>query len=99
MNEEETIEPIDSGGDDLERVRELILAAHADVVPELVSGATVQELVNSIEAARGAYRGVIARMAAAAPPTVPAGAALAVVDPGSLPAHELIRRGIRARRK
>jgi hypothetical protein len=90
MNEDETIAPAEVDGGDLERVRALILAAHPDVVPELTGGATVQELVASIEGARGAYRGVIARMAPAVPPPVPAGAALAVVDPGNLPAHELI---------
>ena len=99
MDADETITPADADGGDLERVRDLILAAHPDVVPELIGGATVQEMVASIDGARGAYRSVIARMAPAAPPLVPAGATGAVVDPGNLPAHELIRRGIRANRK
>ena len=100
MNEDETIAPADAGGGDLERVRELILAAHPDVVPELIAGSTVQALVDSIEGARGAYRSVIARMAPVpAAPVVPAGAAVAVLDPGNLPAHELIRRGLRTNRK
>jgi hypothetical protein len=99
MNEEEPIASIETNGADLERVRELILAAHADVVPELIAGATIQALIDSVEPARGAYQRAIARMAPPAPPVVPAGSALAAVDPATLPAHELIRRGLRANRK
>jgi hypothetical protein len=102
MNEEEPIAPVETDGTDLARVRDLILAAHADVVPELIAGATIQALIDSVEPARGAYQSVIARMAPPAPPVVPvvpAGSALAAVDPSTLPAHELIRRGLRAARK
>ena len=99
MNDEETV---DSGGNELERVRELILAAHVDVAPELIAGTTVNELIDSIEPARAVFQSVIARMAPPlplVPPLVPAGSAAAVVDPGNLPAHELIRRGLRTARK
>ena len=52
MDEDETVAPANAGGGDLEHVRALILAAHPDVVPELIGGATVGELVASIEGAR-----------------------------------------------
>jgi hypothetical protein len=41
---------------DLGRVRELVLAAHPDVVPEMVQGATFDELMSSVQAAREAYQ-------------------------------------------
>src|SRR5438045_3072630 len=44
--------------EDLAAVRELILLAHPDVVPELVTGTTVAELTASVAAARAAYQGV-----------------------------------------
>jgi len=87
--------------EDLASVRALILQAHPDVVPELVTGTTVAELTASVEAARAAYAGVVSRQPAvtSAPPVVPAGGATVVVDPATLPAAEKIRRGIANRTK
>lgn len=99
MNEEESIVDAEAGGDELDRVRVLILAAHPDVAPELIVGETVAELIDAIEPARAIVQSVIARMAPPAPPVVPAGSAVAAVDPETLPAHELIRRGLRASRQ
>jgi hypothetical protein len=87
--------------DEVALVREVVLKAHPDVVPKLVSGASIAELLASVEPARAAYARIEERLPQAAsvveaPPTVPAGAATAAVDPGTLPAHELIRRGIAA---
>jgi hypothetical protein len=49
-----------SGGDrpiaDLGKVRELVLKAHPDVVPDLVVGSSVDELIASVEPARTAYQ-------------------------------------------
>ncbi|MGH2532160.1 MAG: hypothetical protein ACRDJW_07600 [Thermomicrobiales bacterium] len=42
--------------DDLTTVRDLILRAHPDVVPELVTGGTIAELTAAIEPARAAYQ-------------------------------------------
>jgi hypothetical protein len=86
--------------DEMALVREVVLKAHPDVVPELVSGATVAELLASVEPARAAHARIIEALPkpVAEPPVVPAGAATAVVDPAGLPAHELIRRGIAAKR-
>jgi hypothetical protein len=46
-------EPADA---DLGKVRELVLKAHPDVVPDLVRGGSVDELIASVEPARGAYQ-------------------------------------------
>jgi hypothetical protein len=86
---------------ELAAVRELILRAHPDVVPELVAGRTVGELTTSVEAARAAYAGVVSRQPStvSTPPVVPAGGATVVVDPANLPTAEKIRRGLAARTK
>ncbi len=105
--------PVGAGGtqQDLAAVRELALRAHPDTVPELVGGATVAEIVASLEPARAAYRraaehaggsagGTNARpiTAGARVPPVPAGdAPRAVVDPDQLSAAEKIRRGLAER--
>lgn len=88
--------------DELASVRAVVLQANPDVVPELVGGATIAELLASVEPARAAYGRISERIrpaAAAPPPAVPAGSASSVVDPATLPAHELIRRGIEAARR
>ena len=41
---------------DLGKVRELVLKAHPDVVPDLVRGSSVDELIASVEPARSAYQ-------------------------------------------
>lgn len=40
---------------DLARIRELILAAYPDVVPDLIAGASLDEMMASVEPARAAY--------------------------------------------
>ncbi len=97
--------------EDLAAVRELALLAHPDTVPELVGGASVAEIVASLEPARAAYRRVAEHAGgsvagASAKPTaaanqvspVPAGdTPRAVVDPDRLSAAEKIRRGLAER--
>ena len=54
-------------GDDpevLQRVRDLVLQAHREVVPELVVGASLTELLASIEPARAAYANLATRIEA-----------------------------------
>src|SRR5215217_4897746 len=41
---------------DLGKVRELVLKAHPDVVPDLVRGSSIDELIASVEPARSAYQ-------------------------------------------
>ena len=47
-----------SGAIDLTAVRNLILRAHPDVIPELVAGANFDEMLSSVEPARAAYQRV-----------------------------------------
>lgn len=88
-------------GGEIGLVREVVLKAHPDVVPELVNGATVAELLASVEPARAAFARIAEALPkpAGGPPVVPAGAAPAAVDLSTLPPQELIRRGIAARRR
>ncbi len=106
MNEQENPEEAPQGEDsDLAAVRELVLKAHPDVVPELIAGNSVAELTASIEPAKAAYQNIAERMASPhggrtiAPPVVPAGGSALAVDPEALPAAEKIRRGIEAGRR
>ena len=68
---------------ELGRVRALVLQAHPDVVPDLVRGDTLDELLASVEPARSAYQQVAEQVrsrngtaqepaAGAAPTTTPA---------------------------
>jgi len=91
------------GAEELATVRELALRAHPDVVPELVGGSSVAEIVASVEPARAAYQRVAGAVSSRVPvpeaPVVPAGNAPAMaVDPDLLPAAEKIRRGLASRR-
>ena len=96
--------PAPGAPDDLTTVRELILLAYRDVVPELVQGGTIAELRAAVEPARAAYRQVADRIAGGAgtalpatPPSVPAGAAGGSPPVDGLPPGELIKRGLRRR--
>jgi hypothetical protein len=94
-------------GADLAAVRNLVLRAHPDTIPELIVGESVSALLASVDPAREAYRRALDSTQAAAGdqtraaafvPAVPAGAAPAlVVDPDRLPPTEKIRRGLAAR--
>lgn len=93
-------------GEELAAVREVVLRAHPDVVPELVGGATVTELLASVEPAQAAYARIAERITPTATPplplpsvpVIPAGGAGPVpLDPDRLPAPEKIRRGLASR--
>ena len=83
---------------DLTAVRDLVLKAHIDVVPELIQGDSIAALLASVEPAQSAY----ARIASSIKPTVgnavpnvPAGGnPPVVIDVESLPASEKIKRGL-----
>jgi hypothetical protein len=80
-------------------VRELVLRAHPDVVPELVTGDSVAALIASVEPARAAYARLADALAQVRPAAaaVPAGGGTPItVDPDRLPAAEKIRRGLAA---
>jgi hypothetical protein len=103
MNEETNA--IDKTDTELDAVRQVVLAAYPDSVPELIQGGSVPELLASIEPARAAYARVAETVAvavepvAAAAPVVPAGGGSAVIDPEALPAAEKVRRGIAGQRR
>jgi hypothetical protein len=94
------VEPAGGGTQDLGKVRELVLKAHPDVVPDLVRGGSVDELIASVEPARSAYqriadqvKGSGAETTVTAEPraTVPAatiasGETTVVMQPPSVPA-------------
>jgi hypothetical protein len=84
---------------ELEQVRQLVLRAHPDVVPELVAGASIAELLASIGPAAETYSALAARIGAAAP-QVPAGTVSpAPVDLERLPIAEKLRRGLAERKQ
>jgi hypothetical protein len=82
-------------------VRDLVLRAYPDVVPELVRGETLDDLLSSIEPASTAYISLAARFdkpAVHSPEPVPAGATPPVpIDIDRLPTAEKLRRGISER--
>ncbi|HWV24094.1 MAG TPA: hypothetical protein VNZ58_07880 [Thermomicrobiales bacterium] len=85
--------------EELEAVRALVLRAHPDVVPELVTGASVGELLASVDDARAAFSRLADAWSDAQPEPVivPAGGGIAMpVDPAALPPGEKIRRGLQA---
>lgn len=96
---------------ELATVRDLVIKAHPDVVPELIAGNSIAELQASVEPARTAYQriadaarsavpaGAGATPPAATPPAVPAGAVPTVVDVESLSSAEKLRRGVEQRRR
>ncbi len=67
MNEE-TNEIETTANAELDAVRQVVLAAYPDSVPELIRGETVPELLASIEPARAAYARVAETVGAAAEP-------------------------------
>jgi hypothetical protein len=105
--------PAPTSGDDLGRVRELVLKAHPDVVPDLIRGDSFDDLMASIEPARAAYQRIADQLRAGTPsttspadttppdrlPHVPAGGATHVVDPASLTPTTKIARALAERRK
>ena len=103
-------EPTDgaaAGDADLGRVRDLVLQAHPDVVPDLVRGSSLDELLASVEPARSAYQQIAERVrgsarpphpAAPTPPAVPAGGTRAALDPAALSPVTKIARALAERR-
>ena len=95
-----------SGAAELGRVRDLVLQAHPDVVPDLVQGETLDALLASVEPARSAYQQIAERVRsgdgqppanAPTPPAVPAGGTRATVDPATLTPVTKIARALAAR--
>jgi hypothetical protein len=105
--------PAASDAAELGKVRDLVLQAHPDVVPDLVRGNSLDELLASVEPARSAYQHVAERVRTSAtthptdagapaptprPPAVPAGGATTVLDPSTLGPTTKIARALAERR-
>jgi hypothetical protein len=101
--------PAATTAEDLLVIRDLLLKAYSDVVPDMVIGDSTASLLASIERAREAYAQVLARIEAnsipirsegSSPPAIPAGGGLPLpIDPDRLPASEKIRRGLSSGRR
>lgn len=82
---------------DLEEIRALILQANPDLVPELVGGESVADLMASVAPAKQAYANLADRLT---PPSVPIAQVPAgghqplVIDIAAVPTAEKIRRGV-----
>lgn len=86
--------------DEAELLRDLVLRAHPDVVPELVQGATVQELLASLPLARAAWTNALERARQVMTPAetaIPAGGTVrtTTLDPAGLSPLAKIRAGMR----
>ena len=81
---------------DLDAIRALVLRAHPDVIPELIDGVSIGEMLDSIEPARDAYQRLTDTLRQGSTHvSVPAGGERPMlVDPEKLPASEKIRRGL-----
>lgn len=83
---------------ELAKVRDVIVKANPNAVPELIAGSTVDELMGSVENAVTAYQRIAEAVAPAATPdapNVPPGGTVAV-PLAEIPTMELIKRGIAA---
>jgi len=84
---------------DVTRLRDLVIRAHPDAVPELITGVTLDELEASLATARDVHSRYTSATptttAAPQPPPVPAGGAPApVVDYAALSPAAKIARGL-----
>jgi len=80
---------------DLDGVRELILKAYPEIVPELLAGDSVDGLLASVPAAREAYTRIATEIHEQAPAPIPTGSGRrAPIDPEGLSPESKIRAGL-----
>ena len=86
----EAVEAMDAAGaeaaagmsaEQLGRLREVLVAAHPEAVPELIAGATFEELLGSVAGARAAFTRVRDEAARALAAGVPRGGGTREIDP------------------
>ncbi len=77
---------------ELDRVRDLVLQAHPDVVPDLVRGSSLDELLASVEPARSAYQQVAERVRGSATPQ-PTDTSAPTLTPALTPAPPAVPAG------
>lgn len=91
---EEASEPVAMPTEDIDAVRGLILELHPAIVPELISGDSVQTLIASIARAHEAYSNVLSHV------QFPAGGNPQIeFDANSISTDEKIRRGLAAHQR
>lgn len=73
---------------DLGKVRALVLAAHPDVVAELVGGETFDAILASVEPARAAYQRITQQVAASVAAAAQHAAPAAPASPPAIPAGQ-----------
>jgi hypothetical protein len=88
--------------DETALLRDLIVRAHPDVVPELIRGTSLAEMLASLPEAQAVYARILARSGGAAHPApthVPAGSAIRTppIDAATLSPMAKIAAGIRGR--
>jgi hypothetical protein len=79
--EEQSIAPHGLTGEQLDRLREVLVAANADAVPELIAGADFEALLASVEPARAAFARVKEVAAQGLAAGVPRGGGTREIDP------------------
>ncbi len=88
------------GVDEAGMLRELMVRAYPEVVPELLVGESLAEMLESLPAAQAAWQRVAERTATPAPDPTPAGGGLArayPLDVGAMSPGLKIREGLRRR--
>ena len=94
-------QPEGISADHLASVRDLIALAHQDIVPELLTGDTVEDLLASVPAARDSYQRLEARFSRQADQPGQVSQPLqtpAVVDLNAMSTDDLLRQGMIERR-
>lgn len=84
------------GTETLASIRELVLRANPEVVPEMIAGETIEEILDSVDAAHAAWQRIVESTPRPSPDVaVPAGGDRPMpIDPDRLPSSEKIRRGL-----
>ena len=87
--------------DDAAMLRDLIVRAHPDAIPELIQGASLREMLDSLPDAQAAFARVAEAAAAQTKPAVPSGSAIRSREPGpaNLSPADKIRSAINSRRR
>lgn len=87
--------------DDAAMLRALIVRAHPDAIPELIRGASLREMLDSLPDAQAAYARVAEAAAAQVKPPVPSGSAIRSREqnPANLSPAEKIRSAMNGRRR
>jgi len=94
-------QPPEAVPDDAEMLRDLIVRAHPDAIPELIQGASLREMLASLPDAQAAFARVAEAAAAQTKPAVPSGSAIRSREPGpaNLSPADKIRSAMNSRRR